>query len=106
MTCIECGELCESVDNLIQLALGHAIHRESYDYWLDAQDQSSMIQIVKRAFAPVVQMLPGEKGLSREQIAQRRHEMLYVEPKKQLKTSEARMESIQQVRPPVGGARW
>ena len=101
LICIECGKPSDG-GGVVQLALGHMIHRQCYEAFLRQQEDAAR-KCGWRTLASVVQLLPGEKGLTREQIAQRRHEMLYGESKKQLKTSEARMESSQQVRQPVGG---
>lgn len=76
-TCMVCGEPCEAEEKPLQLALGHAMHRECYELWLETQDEKSPITAVLRAVAPVVQLLPGEEGMTHEQIAQRRHDLLY-----------------------------
>ena len=80
-TCLMCGESCDGAENPVQLALGHVMHRECYDWWLETQDESSPISAVLRVLLPVVQLLPGEEGMTREQIAQRRHDLLYAKKK-------------------------
>lgn len=100
--CLECRQPCGDDDDVIQLQLGHVMHRDCYEIWLETEDACSRIGIMKRLVMPVVYLLREEKGLTREQIAQRRHETLYGQRRPSQSASAARPDVNKRGRPAAG----
>ena len=101
-TCLECRLPCEAND-VIQLQFGHVMHCDCYDMWLETEDECSRSGIMKRLVMPVVYLLPEERHLTREQIAQRRHETLYGKQESDQKSSSPRLVLNTRERPPAVG---
>ncbi len=90
MTCLLCRQPCDSSENVQQLALGHAMHGECHKKWLIEQDSNNILRRARRAADLPTVVLPGEEGMSREQVARRRRAQLFGRPRQSSATTAAK----------------
>lgn len=77
MTCSLCRQPCDGSENVKQVALGHVMHGECYRRWLVEQDTDQLWRRMRSGADLPTVVLPGEEGMSREQIARRRNATLF-----------------------------
>jgi len=91
VTCLACREPCDGSEDVMVLALGHAMHGECYQKWIVEQDSNSVLRRARRAADLPTVVLPGEEGMSREQVARRRRAQLFGRPRLSSATTAAKL---------------
>lgn len=102
MTCLLCREPCDGSEPVKQLAVGHAMHDACYKKWLVEQDADHLWRRMRLGSDAPTVVLPGEEGMSREQVARRRHAMLFGGRGKRFGSIESKSVSDMRGRPPAG----
>lgn len=74
--CLLCREPCLVESEVRELALGHVIHQKCYTYLLEIEDEGSLRRLFTKLQLPGFQVLAGEEGMSREEVAKRRQQIL------------------------------
>ncbi len=75
-TCCGCGESCEGNDDVKEIGVGHVMHCACYERCLIVMEDLTKSAESSKKVASVPIRLTGEEGLTREQIADRRHRKL------------------------------